>query len=123
MSPCVSNLDKLYGVFVMYGVKESTGKAYALLDEAKADAALKSSDGVTSALKNNDVHQLAREISNDFEMCSKHFKEVGFALDETGCIKSFLCGSGPTVCGLFTDEKSASEAAEKLEYPTFLCEI
>ncbi|MBQ9691627.1 MAG: 4-(cytidine 5'-diphospho)-2-C-methyl-D-erythritol kinase [Clostridia bacterium] len=123
MTPCVSNLDKLYGVFVMYGVKESTGKAYALLDEARGETALKSSDGVASALKNNDIHQLAREISNDFEMCSKHLAEVRSALDERGCFRAFLCGSGPTVCGLFIDESTASEAAEKLVYPTFLCEI
>ena len=35
MSPCESKRDTLYGVFVMHGVKESTGKAYALLDEIK----------------------------------------------------------------------------------------
>lgn len=123
MSPCVSNLGQLYGVFVMHGVKESTGKAYALLDEANPDAILKSSAGVTSALKNNDIQKLAVEISNDFEMCSKHFKDVRCALENVGCIKAFLCGSGPTVCGLFADEKTASDAVEKLGYPTFLCEI
>lgn len=123
MSPCESKKDTLYGVFVMHGVKESTGKAYALLDEIKQNEKPLSSDDVTRALANNDISELARSISNDFELCSKHFQEVRAALEETGCIKAFLCGSGPTVCGLFTDEREAEIAVEKLVYPTFLCEI
>ena len=123
MSPCVCSLDKLYGVFVMHGVKESTGKAYAMLDAAKQDTRLRSSEGIVSALAKGDLSALAGAIVNDFELCSKHFNNVRAELENMGCAKAFLCGSGPTVCGLFADEKSARAAAEKLIYPTFVCEI
>ncbi len=123
MSPCESKRDTLYGVFVMHGVKESTGKAYALLDEIKNSEKPSSSHDVTRALANNDISKLVCSISNDFELCSRHFEDVRAALEDAGCLKAFLCGSGPTVCGLFTDERQASEAASKLGYPTFMCEI
>ncbi len=123
MLTCESNMQKLYGVFVTFGVKESTGKSYAMLDEIKKNASVVSSNDVVDALKYDDFGKLAKAISNDFELCSPHFEEVKSALMETDCFKAFLCGSGPTVCGLFDCHEKAQAAIKKLSYPAFICEI
>jgi len=123
MIPCECNMQKLYGIFVTYGEKESTGKSYALLDEIKKNASVSSSKDVTDALKHDALNKLSKSILNDFELCSPHFEKVKASLMETDCLRAFLCGSGPTVCGLFDCEKKAQAAIKKLAYPAFICEM
>ena len=123
LSPCAS-VKELYGVFVRHGAKLSTGAAYAALDEKKAgELTLKNADKVLFALEKNDVSALTGAIENDFELISEHFCEVEKELSLLGCKRSFLCGSGPTVCGLFYSETDADKASKSLKYPSFVARI
>ena len=123
LSRCAS-VNGLCGVFVRHGNKLSTGAAYAALDEKKnGDFTLKSANYLLSALEKNDVFAITGAIENDFEMISEHFSEVEAELAALGCAKSFLCGSGPTVCGLFDSEDNAFAVSEKLKYPSFVAKF
>lgn len=123
LTPCAS-VKGLYGVFACHGSKPSTGAAYAALDEKKNGIlTLKNADKVLKALEDNDVSALTGAIENDFELITEHFDEVRSALTELGSVRSFLCGSGPTVCGLFLSEKEAVKASGKLKYPSFVASI
>ena len=123
LTPCAS-AKGLYGVFACHGSKPSTGAAYAALDEKKNGIlTLKNADKVLKALEDNDVSALTGAIENDFELITEHFDEVRSALAELGSVRSFLCGSGPTVCGLFLSEKEAVKASGKLKYPSFVASI
>jgi 4-diphosphocytidyl-2-C-methyl-D-erythritol kinase len=114
----------LYGVFVSYGSKLSTGAAYAALDvKKKGDLTLKSADNVIKALAENDISALVGAIENDFELISEHFPEISKLLSELGSLRNFLCGSGPTVCGLFLSKGEALAACEKIKYPSFAASI
>ena len=111
-----------YGVFVMHGEKLSTGKAYEALDNAKqGNTVLRKADGLIGALY--DVFKTAGEIQNDFELCCSTFNEVADKLYELGALKAFLCGSGPTVCGLFDTREAAEAAASVLGYRCFVTTV
>jgi 4-diphosphocytidyl-2-C-methyl-D-erythritol kinase len=117
------NFD-IYGVFVCYGEKQSTGAAYGMLDTLRGEnAPLKTCDKIVGAISENDFCSLVGAIENDFELVSSTFDEVKAALEKLGCEKVFLCGSGPTVCGIFQNEGTARTVAEKLPYDTFVCKI
>ena len=44
-------------------------------------------------------------------------------LYDLGADRCILCGSGPTVCGIFTDRERAEKASEVIPYKTFVCKI
>ena len=114
----------MYGVFVCYGEKLSTGAAYGELDKIRGEnALLKSSEKIADAISSKDLYLLAGAIENDFEAVNAAFDEVKKALDKAGCMRAFLCGSGPTVCGLYRNESDASAVALKLPYKCFVCKI
>ena len=114
----------MYGVFVRHGEKLSTGKAYGVLDEIRGvDQPVKSSERLCNAVLKNDVLEVAGAIENDFEVCSSTFGEVERELCRVGCIKAFLCGSGPTVCGIFDSEEKACKASNGLRYDSFVAKI
>ena len=114
----------VYGVFVTYGEKPSTGAAYRMLDEVKGeDTALKSADKLIKAMQGDDFFAFAGEIVNDFELCSATFSEVSGALLELGCAGAFLSGSGPTVCGICKTEDEARLVSEALKYPSFVARL
>lgn len=124
LTPCRGVGFPLFGVFVRYGVKKSTGAAYMALDEKKGDTPLlKTADALLAALEKNDVSAVMGAIENDFELISEHFGEVETALASFGAERSLLCGSGPTVCGLFLSEADAENASKKLPYPSFVARI
>ena len=123
LSPCAS-VKELYGVFVRHGNKLSTGAAYAALDEKKnGNFTLKSADKVLASLEENNVLAFVGAIENDFELIAEHFEEVKNELVALGCLRSFLCGSGPTVCGLFGSENEATQASKSLKYPSFVARL
>ena len=112
-------------MFVTFGEKLSTGKMYAELDRIRGNerAPTASSQGLISAMIDGSLDKICAEIKNDFEQCSPTFNEVSKALNELGSKKSFLCGSGPTVCGIFESEEMAVRAKNILEYPAFVCKM
>lgn len=133
MTPCSEINGELYGLFVMHGEKESTAKAYALLDkhrEGKINNTLdldltRSADKMLTALERGEISGIIDAVENDFELsvCSHEYEKIISVLNELGCSKAILCGSGPTVCGFFTDLETAETALAELPYPAFLSRI
>ena len=127
LTPFPSYSGELYGVFVS-GVAEkpSTGEMYRILDEVKRDtvSCLEGSElKVKYAIENSDTGAFLAALDNDFELCNPHVTELSEMLADIGAERTLLCGSGPTVCGIFTDKKTAERASEKLTYKTFVCKI
>ena len=115
---------EMYGVFVTYGEKPSTGAAYRMLDEVKGeDTALKSADKLIKAMQGDDFFSFAGEIVNDFELCCATFSEVSGALLELGCAGAFLSGSGPTVCGICKTQREAELVSQTVKYPSFVAKL
>ncbi len=125
---CPSFPRGLYGVFVTYGKKESTGRAYSILDEnyppkKRLSDSLNYENKLLSALQNGNLSEMFSSMKNDFEFISPHFKEISDCLISSGAKKVILCGSGPTVCGIFENKNEARLCSEKLNYASFICEI
>lgn len=103
-------------VFPPHGV--STGEAYGRLGQAGPRAA--GSAGLTEvvhALSMAGPSRLAKAIHNDFEAVMRaelSFQQTISALDEAGCLRAFLCGSGSTVAGLAKDKSHCVEMSERL---------
>ncbi len=118
----------LYGVFITEGSKESTGRAYTILDE-KYPPSKRISDNseldkrMVSSLENGDISETFAYMKNDFENSSPHFEKIAHDLYSIGAKKVILCGSGPTVCGIFFTEAEARAAFERLGYRGFVSEI
>ncbi len=127
MTPCASVSSDMYGVFVMGGHKQSTGAMYASLDAKRAEMKLfgrvLSSKNIVCALENGDALQILEEIQNDFEICSEGFEKSKTELEALGSDKVFLCGSGPTVCGIFLEKEKAERASLGLGEKSFLAKI
>ena len=127
LTPFPSYAGELYGVFVS-GVAEkpSTGEMYRRLDKAKGESG--SSLGgaereLKKAIEAGEAGAVLAALNNDFELCNPHVPAISEMLAGLGARKTLLCGSGPTVCGIFTDKKTAERASEKLTYKTFVCKI
>lgn len=124
LTPCPSLDTELYGVFVTEGKKPSTGAAYSMLDLKKgASPQITDEANVVKALAENDVFLLAGAIENDFEMIAEHFSTVSDELYKLGSIRAFLCGSGPTVCGLFVTRENAEISSRRLSFNSFVARI
>lgn len=127
LTPFPSIAEDLYGVFVVSGIeKPSTGEMYRLLDEAKGDTKTVldgAADGLRLAIENGDTSSAIDSFVNDFILCNKHVKDFSIALASLGAKITLLCGSGPTVCGIFSDKGLAEKAAAALPYKTFVCKV
>jgi 4-diphosphocytidyl-2-C-methyl-D-erythritol kinase len=92
-------------VFPTEGV--STREAYARLDHIPHRPAPRASlDDVIEVFQAGDPHALAQVIHNDFELAvadESWFKQTTLALDGSGSLRTFLCGSGSTIAGLAAD--------------------
>ena len=114
LTPAKALGTSAYGVFISCGEKLSTGAAYAALDVKRGEnVSLSSADKLISALAENDLFAAAGAMENDFEISCEGFSEVAAKMYELGALKALLCGSGPTVCGIFAD-KSGADAARKM---------
>lgn len=125
MQPFPSLKNELYGVFVLYGEKQSTGAMFSLLDKTRSSefADLKSSFKLKNAIESGITDSILFEMYNDFEVCTKHFEEISDALLSLGAKKVMLSGSGPTVFGIYEAECEAIAAASVLPYRSFVCKI
>lgn len=127
LTPFPSYAGELYGVFVTEAAeKPSTGEMYRKLDEAKGESG-SSLGGAERELKKaveaGEAGAVLAALNNDFELCNPHVPAISEMLAGLGARKTLLCGSGPTVCGIFTDKSTAESASEKLSYKTFVCKI
>ncbi len=125
---CPSLPRGLYGVFVTHGEKESTGQAYAILDEKLPPKARLSrntgyKERMLSALNSASINEIFSAMTNDFEITASHFSDVAAELYANGAEKVILCGSGPTVCGIFTSIDTAEACSRKLCFSNFISSI
>lgn len=127
MTPCASVNKEMYGVFTVAGQKQSTGAMYAMLDARKSEMNLSgcvsSSEKIINALENGNVKEIVKGMQNDFEICYPELWKTKDAFALLGAEKTFLCGSGPTVCGIFFEKEKAENAASGLGVKTFLAKI
>lgn len=127
LTPFPSLFGELYGVFTAAGQKKgSTGEMYRLLDKIKGGSE-KGLTGAENALRaaidGRDTSAVMQSLGNDFELCCDHIRPLSDILSRYGAIRTLLCGSGPTVCGIFTDETAARKASESLVYESFVSRL
>ncbi len=105
----------------------STGAAYAKIDERSLFSAPKALCEMTDALASASLDKVADAAYNVFEAVIPEESEVfrlKTVLTENGATLSMMSGSGPSVFGVFRDEKTALAAAravQALGYETELC--
>ncbi|SES03553.1 4-(cytidine 5'-diphospho)-2-C-methyl-D-erythritol kinase [Lachnobacterium bovis] len=71
-------------------------------------------DGIMEAMSNNDLHGIASKLGNVLETVTipMHpvIQEIKDKMVEYGALNSLMSGSGPTVFGIFEDEKTLERA-------------
>ncbi len=127
LTPFPSLFGELYGVFTAGGQKKgSTGEMYRLLDSAKGSSATGlagAENALKAAIDRCDMSAAMQSLENDFEFCCKHVEALSRTFSECGAVRTLLCGSGPTVCGIFTDETAARKASESLAYKSLVSRL
>lgn len=110
-------------VLVNPGIKVSTSWAYKRFDKDKLKSNKKNVKEMIKAINKKDVKKISENVYNDFDaIIEKKFKIVGgikASFKKFGALGSMVCGSGPTVFGLFDSIYPAREAYFKLKdlYP------
>ena len=96
----------------------STAAVYKAIDRAK-EIYHPNTEAVIEAIKDKDLHRMARNLSNVLETVSMEMcpmvGEINRRFMETGAIGSLMSGSGPTVYGLFESRKIAQSSAETIK--------
>lgn len=102
-------------VLVKPDIGVSTKEAYALCDGKGYGAPVHSGEMI-SCLKSGNIHDTARSLYNAFEQVLElePVKEIKQKLLSFGAGGACMSGSGPTVFGIFTNDKKAYECAEAL---------
>ena len=76
-------------------------------------------DGMIQAIENEDINAVADKMGNVLETVTVQkypmLEEMKKSLIKNGALGALMSGSGPTVFGLFTDEKTAQNAFEQLK--------
>jgi len=106
-------------VLVKPPIEVSTAWVYGNLDISRiGDLDRPDTDKITAAIGRRDVKTVAGEMKNVLETVTiKEYESVQLAkekLREAGALGSLMSGSGPTVFGIFPDEKKAMAAYGKL---------
>lgn len=117
-SPC-DKLPDCFIVIALAGEGVSTPWAYGRLDEMYDFEVRKvSADKFTKALSEGNIGNIAGQMTNIFESVvlpeRKHACRAGQILDGTGALRVMMSGSGPSMLGIFTDEKAARDAVSAL---------
>jgi len=121
-----------YIVLSCSGEGISTPVAYGKLDEKYNNFEDRiASDGhkeINCALRNSDIHQMCSAMTNIFEevILPEHFeaKDIKRRMTASGALKAMMSGSGPSVFGIFDDDKKAKSAFNNLiqaGYTTYIC--
>lgn len=89
-------------------------------------------DGMVEAIKNNDLYGVCERMGNVLETVTvKEYpiiEEIKSFMKDNGAVNSLMSGSGPTVFGIFDDEKKAENACRELKKKgvskqVFLCDL
>jgi 4-diphosphocytidyl-2C-methyl-D-erythritol kinase len=113
LAPCPQY--HLLFVFPPHGI--STRKAYDRLDRLACPATDNDLGYLTRALASGDPQTLAGAIHNDFERVLSQeswFTNTVSTLDQLGCHRAFLCGSGSTVAALGKNNQHCREMSDRL---------
>ena len=107
----------------------STPEAYRMLDERYGDFLERKAEGglrkFTEALCS--AEDMSRALYNVFEsvtvpVCSS-VGRIKSILSDNGALGTLMCGSGPAVFGIFTDEETANKAASNVEKAGFFSSV
>ena len=76
-------------------------------------------DALLDAIRAKDLHALSHNMGNILETVTIHqypvIEEIKEHMKAHGAINAMMSGSGPTVFGLFEDEKGAQKAYEAMK--------
>ncbi|MEE1186228.1 MAG: 4-(cytidine 5'-diphospho)-2-C-methyl-D-erythritol kinase [Acutalibacteraceae bacterium] len=108
----VQPLPECYIVIKMCGKKESTGKAFDVLDNMKKPPH-PDIDNFIGVLNTGDIDKIAPLCQNSFSVIYD-FEDIKNTMQGFGATGVSLSGAGPAVFGIFKDEKSALECADSL---------
>ena len=100
--------------FTACGKKPSTGAMFNALDRARENVNAVSAptvDSILNALADGDLSKICNSFYNSFEAVfraqseeyEQNFAKAKKELTDRGAIGVLLCGSGPTVCGIFEE--------------------
>lgn len=103
------------------GISVSTKTVYERLDAANLRPEDHPDiDGMMEAIRNHDIYQISDCLGNVLEKVTVSeypvIEEIKEKMKELGAIGAMMSGSGPTVFGIFTSPRAASEAYEELRY-------
>ena len=111
-------LPKCYVLVGKPGINVSTKLAYENLhlDQIQSHPDI---DGMISDIENQDLHSLTAKMQNVFEpgIISQYpvIQEIKDLMEANGALKAMMSGSGPTVFGLFPNEKEIRRAYDALK--------
>ena len=118
-TPC-SSLCDCHIVISKMGEGVSTPFAYNEIDSSRigVDYKYKSSEALVDALATSDLSQIARKAYNSFEQVVCPIRPMvekqKLILTDNGAVLALMSGSGPSVFGLFDNEKAAQNALRAL---------
>ena len=114
----LSTLSQIPGVPVVLvtpPVSISTGEIYKRIDSAESLAKI-DTDGMISAIKDFDTKKIGETLSNVMETVTindcPEIADIKAKMLEFGALGSVMSGSGPSVFGIFPNNKSAKVAAD-----------
>ncbi len=126
LSPCAEMPE--YPILIVRPKEAvSTGTAYAKIDQKELFYAPKPLTSMQTALAAGNLDPIADAAYNVFEAVIPETSEVFMlksVLTENGAVLSMMSGSGPSVFGIFKDEKTAlaaSDAVRSLGYASEIC--
>lgn len=99
------------------GVSVSTQMVYEKLD-AQEIQEHPDINGIVAGLERQDLYEIAAHMGNVLERVTIEkypvIEEIKKVMKENGALNAMMSGSGPTVFGIFTDQKTARKAQLKL---------
>lgn len=109
-------LENYYVLLCKPLINVSTPEAYKKSDSRPFSENVHSK-AVIEALKNNNSEMFAKSLYNDFDslLMLEEVQKIKAIMNENGCLKSVMSGSGPTVYGIYSSESMANNTAEILK--------
>ena len=113
----IAQIPRCYVLIGKPGINVSTKMAYESLNlaEIKEHPDI---DGMITDIENGDLISMASRMGNVFEpgLIRKYpvIGEIRDLMEANGALKAMMSGSGPTVFGIFDDEKKMEQAAAVL---------
>ena len=105
------------------GEKRSTAAMYSELDRrlgrgadgCGGESRIDIGGDMVQALESGLLDRICAALHNDFELVNLGCAEVRRLLANCGALGSLLCGSGPTVYGIFENKEDAEHACDALK--------